>query len=157
MLQVRGEKLQAIDINQSLLETIEQCCTPTSEILKNRDIDLSRELSALRDSTNSNNTEAIPHTPQIKTVLFNPQDVTSRFLAKGLCTPSRGPGGETPAGKRYRSPVKPVKRLQGSPRSPRASAQAKSPHKFNMSSPGAKVSRRGALSPIPTHVTDWNI
>ena len=142
--------LQTININDSLLETIEQCCTPTSEKLKRNDIEFSREVAALRDSTNTE--AAVPHTPQIKSNLFNGQDVTSRLLAKGLCTPKGAM--ETP-GRKYRSPVKPVKRLQGSPRSPRASAKANSPLKFNMS-PGKK-SKRGALSPIPAHVSDWDI
>ena len=142
--------LQAININESLLETIEQCCTPTSEKLK-RATSLDSSVSlALRDSTNTE--AAVPHTPQIKSTLFNGQDVTSRLLAKGLCTPKGAI--ETP-GRKYRSPVKPVKRLQGSPRSPRASAKVKSPLKFNMS-PGKK-SKRGTLSPIPAHVSDWNI
>ena len=145
--------LHSININESLLETIEQCCTPTSERLKRSELEFSREVAALRDSTNmAADSSAVPHTPQIKSTLLNNQDFTSRLLAKGLCTP-KGVA-ETP-GRKYRSPVKPVKRLQGSPRSPRASAKAKSPLKFNMS-PG-KVSKRGALSPIPAHVSDWNI
>ncbi len=53
----------------------------------------------------------------------------------------------------YISPAKPVKRLHGSPRSPRF--HGKSPRKTTLSN--KRFLKRGTLSPIPSHITDWNI
>ena len=51
------------------------------------------------------------------------------------------------------SPAKPVKRLHGSPRSPRF--QGKSQRKT--ASTSRRFLKRGTLSPIPSHIADWNI
>ncbi len=176
-----GAKVRKIELNQSLLETIEQCCTPVREKMRKEEA-ATEPTGPLADSTNTKESSAAPGAVggnlKMKGHLLS-KEVRDKLLAKGLNTPRLRKGLDSPtrrrgaqatgsgAGARVRSPVKPVKRLQGSPRSPRASAHlSKSPGKFNMAAvggtgPGApspgKVTKRGTLSPIPNHVTDWNI
>lgn len=117
------------EMSESLMETINDVCTPKCDKLK----------KPLKDSTNME--DAVSVTPRIKPCMLS-ASLTAKFLSKGLAGTPRATDNKM---RRVRSPVKPVKRLQGSPSSPR------SPHK----SP-SKMSNRHSLSPLPAHVSDWN-
>ena len=156
-------------LSQSLVETITDVCTPKSQ-KTNQGVHKvgqgsPRPLTTpLRDSSNmphgqdltpSNNTPLpFKNTPVIKQAMFT----------KEMANKIRTPGGMTPRhlgkirnvpGRRYRSPVKPVKRL-GSPNSPRS--PIKSPKKLQ-GTPMRPV-RAGKMaadpSAIPDHVfSEW--
>ena len=101
----------------------------------------------LKDSSNT-------ETPKIKASLM--PNEAGRRMPKTLPMPvtpkSYKPATETPRGQRYRkSPIKPVKRLQGSPQSPKSPKHRKSP------STTIPAGRKHGLSPIPNHLSDWNV
>ena len=105
------------------------------------------ELHALKDNSNL-------ETPKIKSALLCNE--ASRRMPKTLPMPvtpcSYKPASETPRGKRYRkSPIKPVKRLRGSPQSPKSPKHRKSP------STTIPMGRKHGLSPIPNHISEWNV
>ena len=132
--------LQSVEINDSLLETINDVCTPKMDKPKG-------SRSPLKDNTNAESSETLP--PRLKPPMLV-KDVGSRFLAKSLHNAMAGvqAKGETPV-RKYKGPVKSVKRLQGSPHSPRS--PAKSPKRYQPASKPAQ------LSPIPQHLLNWNV
>ena len=99
---------QSIDLDESLMETINMVCTPMSEKL--------RENSDRISKSNKENTSKIPRKmPDLKPPITTPLTVDNMTLRTG--------SGKTPVevlktAKSPRSPVKPLKRL-GSPASPR--------------------------------------
>ena len=133
-------EFQAVEINESLLQTIDDVCTPKSE-----KVGFNRECrSPLQDSTNIETTnEALPRIKQPMLVT----DVGNRLLAKSL--QYRINSTTTTPVRRSRPPIKSVKRLQGSPHSPLS--PAKSPKRYR------QTPKPSQLSPIPTHVLDWNV
>ena len=88
-----------------------------------------------------------PATPKIKPMLLS-TDVTKRVLA--VVPPNST---DTPIRKLSRSPMKPVKRLQGSPKSPNPRRYSNSPKKVLNKSGGKE-----RLSPLPKHLDDeWDV
>lgn len=134
--------LQTVEINESLLDTIDEVCTPKSEKLVGKD-----PRSPLKDNTNKDlNAEGLPRIKMPMLVT----DVGSRLMTKGLQhrLAAATSSNDTPV-RKYRQPMKSVKRLKGSPHSPRS--PAKSPKRY------LHASKPGQLSPIPKHVLDWNV
>ena len=102
---------------------------------------------SVKDAENATQ-DVAPTTPKIKPVLMK-ADVTKRVLA--IVPPN--PSEQTPARKHARSPIKPVKRLQGSPKSPNPRRNSKSPRKV------LNKSAEQRLSPLPKHIDtdEWDV
>ncbi len=152
----KNPALQSIEINTSLLDTINEICTPKSEKLAKQieGLGVNSSKRPLKDCTNTDNGDSDPHaTPKIKPAMISGRMVGTNLLTKNLCGITVSSHLGTTPSRKYRSPVKPVKRLQGSPHSPRSPMSPrnlgkKSPHKTHPS--GGKPA-----SPIPAHVTEW--
>ena len=99
----------------------------------------------------NNGQESVLSTPRIKPALLA-RDVTKQVLSKNFAVAAPG---DTPA--RCRSPVKPVKRLQGSPRSPAKSPRSPRAYSRSPRRTGANSGANRPASPIPVHVKDWEI
>ena len=100
----------------------------------------------VKDTENIENKVAVS-TPKIKPMLMT-SDVTKRLLA--VVPPSNN---ETPVRRTARSPIKPVKRLQGSPKSPNPRRYSTSPAKVkNLPQHGER------WSPMPAHMAaEWGV
>ena len=108
---------------------------------------------SMRDRENSPETEtssATIATPKIKPMLMA-TDVTKRVLS---VVPPNSTASPAPR-KTTRSPIKPVKRLQGSPKSPNPRNSKYSPGKAKNSGSG----NTERLSPLPKHLSDaeWDV
>ena len=93
--------------------------------------------------------DVIPSTPRIKPQLLA-SDKSNLLLSKSATLAVTVDTG------RYRTPVKPVKRLQNSPHSPHSRRLSRSPRRLSTSPRKPGGTRRG-MSPLPNQDPDWNI
>ena len=137
----------SLPISTSLLRS-ESVENAKQKLSGNETVELDEDKKPLKDSSNLDRIEGldVTHTPKIKANLL-PKDMGKRMPRTLAFT-------NTPrsfaSSQRYRkSPMKPVKRLRGSPQSPKSPKHRKSPNGLN--------NRKHGLSPIPTHIADWNV